>query len=144
MSATVLYRIAAVIFILFALGHTAGFLTFRPHSAEGLAVYESMNSVHFVEDGHSFSYGNFYRGFGLSISVTMLFSAFLCWHLGTLARSSPSAIGALGWLFCAVQVFGIVIGFVYYSVVQAAFAGAIALCIGWAAAVTKPAAPQPN
>jgi hypothetical protein len=141
MKATTLYRIAAIILLLFAVGHTFGFLSFRPHSPEGVAVFESMNRVHFQEGRYSFSFGNFYRGFGLSISVSMLFSAFLSWHLGWMARNAPAAIGALGWLFAVVQVAGIVIGWVYFSPVQAGFAAAVAICLAWAAAVV-PAAPR--
>jgi len=48
MGARLLYRIAAVVFALFALGHTYGFLTMRPESADGRAVYESMNTVRFA------------------------------------------------------------------------------------------------
>jgi hypothetical protein len=40
MNATLLYRIAAGLFILFAIGHTSGFLSFRPSTGEGLAVLE--------------------------------------------------------------------------------------------------------
>ena len=137
MKATTLYRIAAIILLLFAVGHTYGFLSFRPHSPEAVAVFRSMNSVHFQEGRYSFSFGNFYRGFGLSISVSMLFSAFLCWHLGWMARNAPAAIGALGWLFAAVQVAGMVIGWVYFSPVQAGFAAAVAICLAWAAAVVR-------
>jgi hypothetical protein len=76
MSATLLYRIAAVVFVLFAFGHTFGFLSFRPPSQEGRAVYDSMNNVHFQVGGKSFSYGNWYRGFGLTITVSMCFGPF--------------------------------------------------------------------
>jgi len=37
MSATLLYRIAAATLLLFAVGHTLGFLGLKPASAEGLA-----------------------------------------------------------------------------------------------------------
>ena len=37
MSATLLYRIAAGLLLLFAVGHTLGFLGFKPASVEGLA-----------------------------------------------------------------------------------------------------------
>jgi hypothetical protein len=47
MSATLLYRIAAFVFVLFAVGHTYGFLSLRPPSAEGRAVYDAMNTVRF-------------------------------------------------------------------------------------------------
>ena len=32
------------------------------------------------------SYGNWYKGFGLSISATLIFSAFLAWRLGSMAK----------------------------------------------------------
>jgi hypothetical protein len=95
MAATWLYRVASILFVLFALGHTYGFLSFCPSSAEGRAVYESMNSVHLVERGRSYTYGGFYRGFGLSATISMLFWAFLCWYLGELTRTNPADIGAL-------------------------------------------------
>jgi hypothetical protein len=77
MTVTRLYRTAAIVLVLFALGHTFGFLTLRAPSAEGRAVYDAMNIVQFVVHGRSYTYGRFYRGFGLSCTVSMLFSAFL-------------------------------------------------------------------
>src|ERR1700675_4973117 len=93
MSATLLYRIAAFVFALFALGHTYGFLNLRAPSAEARAVFDTMNTVHFEVGGRRFSYGGFYRGFGLSCTVSMVLSVFLSWHLGELARSAPSLLG---------------------------------------------------
>src|SRR5262245_35327708 len=104
MTATLLYRIAAVVFVFFAAGHTLGFLSFRPSSPEGLAVYEAMNSVRFDFAGAEYSYAKFYTGFGLTVTAYMLFCAFLAWHLGSLARRQPQAIGGLAWVFAAVQV----------------------------------------
>ena len=43
--AKVLYRIAAVLFLLFAAGHTAGFLTFHPQATDAIAVQEAMHRV---------------------------------------------------------------------------------------------------
>jgi hypothetical protein len=133
LKAAILYRIASVIFVLFAAGHTVGFLTLVPPSPEARAVYEGMNSVHFQLRGESFSYGGFYRGFGLSITVTLLFSAFLAWYLGTLAGSNPQAIGWLGWAFTLVQVISIVLSWKYFATGPAIFAAVVAICLGWAA-----------
>jgi hypothetical protein len=133
MNATVLYRIAAVLFILFAAGHTLGFLRFKPTTPEGVAVRDGMNNVHFQVGGKSFSYGGFYTGFGLFITVDLPFSAFLAWHLGGLAARAPEAIGALGWAFCAVQVASLVLSGVYFFPVTAVVSGAVAVCLGWAA-----------
>jgi hypothetical protein len=133
MSATLLYRIAAFVFALFALGHTYGFLSLRAPSAEGRAVYDAMNAVHFELGGRSFSYGDFYRGFGLSCTVSMVFSAFLAWHLAQLARSSPGAIGALGWVFFVVQLAGVVLSFLYFGLPPVVLSVLVAVILGWAA-----------
>ena len=114
-SATLLYRIAAFVFVLGALGHTYGFLNLRAPSAEGRAVYESMNAVHFELKGRNYSYGGVYRGLGLSCTMSMLFSAFLCWYLAELLRSAPGVIGALGWVFFVVQLAGVVLSFLYFG-----------------------------
>jgi len=133
MSATLLYRIAAFIFVLFAVGHTYGFLSLRPPSAEGRAVYDSMNNVRFEVGGASFTYGAFYRGFGLSCTASMILSASLCWHLGNLARSAPAAIGMLGWVFFAVQIVGVVLSFLYFGTPPMVLSSFVALLVGAAA-----------
>ena len=45
MNATLLYRIAAALLLLFAVLHTFGFLGFKPPTAEGLAVRDAMTSA---------------------------------------------------------------------------------------------------
>jgi hypothetical protein len=133
MNATVLYRIASIVLVLFAAGHTFGFLKFRPPTPEGLSARDAMNNVFFVVGSKRFSYGGFYKGFGLFITVDLLFSAFLAWHLGGLAGRAPEAIGALGWAFCAVQAASLVLSWLYFFPVTAAFSAVVVLCLGWAA-----------
>jgi CRISPR/Cas system endoribonuclease Cas6 (RAMP superfamily) len=124
-----LYRAASVLFFLFAAGHTFGFLNFKPPTAEGLAVRDAMNNVHF---GANFSYGSFYAGFGLYVTLYLLFSAFLAWHLSRLASRLPQAIGALGWAFFAVQLASIALSCVYIAEPPAVFSALVAACLGWA------------
>jgi hypothetical protein len=133
MTATLLYRIAAAIFVLFALGHTYGFLSLRAPSPEGRAVFDAMNSVQFEVRGHNFTYGGFYRGFGLSATAAMILSAFLSWHLGELARTSPASIGILGWIFCGVQLVGVVLSYLYFGVPPMIFSTFVAIILGAAA-----------
>ncbi len=130
---TILYRIAAVLFVLFAAGHTFGFLKFKPPTPEGIAVRDAMKNVHFHVGSRDYSYGGFYDGFGLYISVYLLFSAFLAWQLGNLAASNPHVIGATGWAFFAVQMIGLGLSFVYFAPVTAILSGIVALCLGLAA-----------
>ncbi len=137
MNATLLYRIASVMLVLFSLGHTIGFLKLKAPTQEALAVREAMDNVHFEIRGASFSFGGFYVGFGLYITAYLLFSAFLAWHLGGLAAREPQAIGALGWAFLAVQLAGLVLSCIYFSAVPAAFSALLAACLGWAAFLVK-------
>lgn len=148
MKATSLYRTAAVILVVFAAGHTAGFLTFKPASPEGLAVLGAMKNVHFGFGSTTGSYLMFYTGFGLMISAEMLFSAFLSWHLGRLAAKQPEAIGSLGWAFFALQVAGLALCWIYFSAIQAVLSAAAAVCVGLAAWRVRTAslrfAPEPS
>ena len=137
MSATVLYRIASIVLILFAAGHTTGFLTFKPPSAEGIAVHDAMNNVHFEVGGKPFTYGSFYKGFGLYITVYLLFSALVAWHLGSLAATHPEAVGMLGWAFVAMQLVSVVLSWVYFFPVTAIFSAVAALCSGWATVLAQ-------
>jgi hypothetical protein len=136
MSSTLLYRIAAVVLILFALGHTVGFLTFNPPSAEGLSVREAMNHVQFqVGGGAASSYGRFYRGFGLIISVYFLFLAFLAWRMGALASTVPSAIGGIAWALVLVQLATLILSWLYFSAPPVILSAILTVCLAWAASV---------
>ncbi len=136
MTATLLYRIAAVLFVIFAAGHTVGFLRFRPTSPEGRAVWDSMHTVRVQLGRGSFTYGGFYVGFGLYNTVFLLFSAVLAWHLSNVAATTPQAIGSLGWAFCATQVAGAVLCWRYFAPPPVILSVVIAVCLGWAALIT--------
>jgi hypothetical protein len=137
MTATILCRIAAIVLVLFAAGHTAGFLSLTPPSPEGIAVRDAMNNVHFAVGSKSYTYGGFYKGFGLTITVYMLFTALLAWYLGGLAATHPEAIGILGWAFFALHVASVVLSCVYFFPIPAVFGAVVAVCTGWAAILVQ-------
>jgi hypothetical protein len=100
-----LYRIAAILILLFDIGHTAGFPWSDPKWAVDLG---QMRSIHFDIQGFSRTYWDFYVGFGLFVTVFLLLAAILAWQLGglpaeTLARMRPTAWG-LALCFAAVMV----------------------------------------
>jgi hypothetical protein len=130
---TRLYRIAAVLLVVFAAGHTVGFLKFQAPSAEGRAVWEGMNNVHFQIGKSSFTYAGAYNGFGLFATLYLLFAAFLAWHLGNVARTQPQAIGTLGWTFFAVQIGSMILSWIYFPTPPVILSGLVAICTGWAA-----------
>lgn len=133
MTATLLYRIAAAVLVLFAAGHTFGFLKFKPPTPEGVAVRDAMDNVHFTLGSRSYSYGGFYRGFGHFCTAYLLFAVFLAWHLGGLARTSPQAIGPLGWVFFALQVASLVLSWKYFVPPPAILSVVLSILTGWAA-----------
>ena len=75
MTATLLYRISAFVLILFAAGHTLGFMTFKAPTPEGVAVQQAMDNVRFSIGEKSLTYGDFYRGLGLFCTAYLLFLA---------------------------------------------------------------------
>ncbi len=85
MKASLFYRIAAVLLLLFAIGHTLGFRQSDP--AWGVdAVLGSMRSIHFDVQGFSRSYWDLFVAAGFTISVFYFFSAILAWQLGSLPQ----------------------------------------------------------
>jgi hypothetical protein len=143
MNAIVLYRIAAVLLLLFAVGHTFGFLAFKPPTPEGLAVHNAMNDVKFEFKGASYSYGGLYRGFGLTVTAYLLFSAVLAWHLSVIAGSSPKSIGMLAWAFAGVQLACLVLSLLYFFLVPALFSGVVVIVLAWAAWLLRDGAISP-
>ena len=94
--ARTLYRIAAVLILLFAAGHSAGFPWSDPSWGVDL---RAMQTSRFNVLGFSRTLWDFYVGFGLTISVLLVFAALLAWRLGNLAaEASPVARGMGGAL----------------------------------------------
>jgi hypothetical protein len=133
MKATPLYRFVAIVFLLFAVGHTFGFLNFRAPTPEGRAVFDSMNAVQIPVRGDVYTYGNFYRGFGLIISAYMVFSAILAWWLGQVARTQAKALFPIAWAFAATQAVGAVLSALYFSLLPALFYVTAGAGLVWAA-----------
>ena len=133
MSARFSFRLAAAILFLFAAGHTFGFLSFRPPSDEGRKIWQAMQDVHFEVQGARFSYGGFYMGFGLSITLSILFTAFLCWWMSGMAAREPNAIAKLGWALCVLQLGSLILSAIYFAIEPAIFSGFLTLLLGWAA-----------
>jgi hypothetical protein len=108
MNASLLYRISSVLLVLFAIGHTIGFRQVDP-SWGADAVANGMRSVGFKVQGFNRSYWDFFTGFGLTVTVFLLFAAILSWRFGSMSRESLSGIPIERWSFaiCFVLVAGL-------------------------------------
>lgn len=68
MKASTLYRVAAVLLLLFAIGHTLGFRQSDP--AWGVdALLAAMRSIHFDVQGFNRSYWDFFLAAGFSVGI---------------------------------------------------------------------------
>jgi hypothetical protein len=64
LKASVFYRVAAVLLVLFAIPHTLGFRQTIPEWGVG-SVIDSMRSIHFDAQGFNRTYWDFFSAFGL-------------------------------------------------------------------------------
>jgi|GEM_PF-279094 hypothetical protein len=88
MKSRVPFLLTAVLLVLFAAGHTYGFLAFKPTSSEGLAVLSGMRSVSFTFGHSTHTYWDFYLGFGLFVSIYLLLAAVVAWELPVVREAS--------------------------------------------------------
>lgn len=130
MKATKLYRTASVLLFLWAAGNTYGLLMFWH-------VAGSMSPVRFPVGHSGFSYAQVVLGYEGFCSFCVLFAAYLAWHLGTLARTMPKALGGMGWILFAYSLVGVYISWIDFSGFVLLLTAAIAICIGWATWLTK-------
>jgi hypothetical protein len=153
MKSTWLYRIAAILLILFATAHTFGFLKFVPPTPQGRAVLDGMNTVS-LQPGSVYTFGGFYRGFGLFVTAYLLFSAYVAWYLGSLARrlsvataptagipptGVPTPAGSLPWVFFSLQLVSLAITWKYFPPPPIISSALVALFSGLAAALMRSA-----
>jgi len=126
----VLYRIAAVLILLFDVGHSSGYPWSDPEWGVDL---QAVQSSHFMVLGFSRTYWDFYVGFGLFVSVFLLLAALLAWQLGSLPaqtlRIMRSTVWTLALCFAAVTV----LSWMYFFIIPIVFSCAITVCLVLAA-----------
>ncbi len=135
MKASTFYRIAAVLMVLFAAGHTAGFLQHDPEWKVD-ALLASMKSIHFNLQGFSRSYWDFFVGFGLQITVFLLFAAVLAWQLGGVAAETLSRIRAITWAFALCFAAVTILSWRYFFAIPLVMSFLITVCLILAASLS--------
>jgi hypothetical protein len=89
-----LLRIASVLSLLFAAGHTLGGRDSWSPVGES-EVLKAMRTFRFEFSGVSRTYLDFYLGFGFTLSVYMLLQAVLLWQLAAMARTEPRRVRSM-------------------------------------------------
>jgi hypothetical protein len=126
------YRIAAVLLLLFAVGHTLGFRQSDP--AWGVdALLASMRSIHFHVQGFNRTYWDLFVAAGFSVGVFYLFAAILAWQLGGLPAPTLTLMRGTAWTFALCFAAITVVSWRYLFVIPIAFSIVISLCLTAAA-----------
>jgi hypothetical protein len=132
MKASLLYRVAAVLLLLFAVGHTLGFRQSDP--AWGVdTLLASMRSIHFDMQGFQRTYWDLFVAAGFSVAVFYLFAAVLAWQLGRLPADTLAVMRTTAWAFALSFAAITVISCAYLFIIPIVFSLVITLCLTAAA-----------
>jgi len=132
MKASMFYRIAAVLLLLFAVGHTLGFRQSDPKWGVD-ALLGSMRSIHFDVQGFNRTYWDFFMAAGFSVGVFYLFAAILAWQLGGLAAATLALMRGTAWALALCFAAITVVSWRYLFIIPIAFSIVITLCLTAAA-----------
>ncbi len=132
MKASTFYRIAAVLLLLFAVGHTLGFR--RSDPIWGIdALLSSLRSIHFDVQGFNRTYWDLFVAAGFSVGVLYLFAAILAWQLGGLPVATLALMRGTAWAFALSFAAITVVSWRYLFIIPIAFSIAITVCLTAAA-----------
>jgi len=124
----VLYRIAAVLLVLFAIGHTLGFRQDNPEWG-ATSVIRAMQSTHFDAQGFNRTYWDFFSAFGLFFSVFVLFAAALAWQLAGFTADTLTTLRGVQWSLAICFLAIAILSWLYAFTIPVVFSSVIALCL---------------
>jgi hypothetical protein len=129
---TVLLRIASMISLFFAVGHTLGGLTKSWSPIGETGVLTAMRTFRFAVEGVNRSYLEFYRGFGFLLSVSVLMQAVLLWQLATLAAADRTLARPFVATFFLMSIASSALTWRYLFPLPVCFGAVLTLCLGLA------------
>jgi hypothetical protein len=142
MNASTFYRIAAVLLLLFALGHTLGFRQSDPKWGVD-ALLGSMRSIRFDVQGFKRTYWDLFVAAGFSVGVFYLFAAILAWQMGSLPAPTLALMRGTAWAFALCFAAITVVSWRYLFILPIAFSMLITWCLTAAAWFSAKRSPLP-
>ena len=128
MKASLVYRITAVLLLLFAAGHTFGFNQVDPKWGVDNVV-TSMASQEFEISGFQRTFWDFYLAAGYMVSVFYVFAAILAWQLGSLPRETLARMGLTTWSFAIAFAAVVELAWTHLFLIPIIFSMVITLCL---------------
>jgi hypothetical protein len=138
MKASLFYRIAAVLLLLFAAGHTLGFRQSDPVWGVD-TLLGSMRSIHFDVQGFNRTYWDLFVAAGFSVGLFYLFAAVLAWQLAGLPPETLAVMRVTVWALALCFAGITVVSWRHLFVIPIVFSALITVCLTVAAWLsTKP------
>jgi len=131
MKMTTWLRVAAVLSLFLALGHTSGGVQHWSPPGE-TEVLRSMGTFRFDALGSNRSYVDFYLGFGYVISLYVFAQAALLWQLASLASLPDVRVRPMVATFLAVSAGATALAWALFFVVPTVFNLTISICLAFA------------
>ena len=128
MKASTFYRIAAVLLLLFAAGHTLGFRQSDPKWGVD-ALLGSMRSIHFDVQGFNRTYWDLFLAAGFSVGVFYLFAAILAWQLASLPAATLAFMRGTAWAFALSFAVITLVSLKYLFILPIVFSVVITVCL---------------
>jgi len=128
MRASILYRISSVLILLFAIGHTLGFRKTDPAWGVDQTLAILKRTTFFVQGFHRTYYG-FYVGFGLFVTVLLLFTALVAWELGRLPEDTLAQLPLITWGLALCYAGSLIVCLRYFFMTPIIFSALILLCL---------------
>lgn len=128
MKASIFYRFAAVLLLLFAVAHTLGFRQSDPKWGVD-ALLSSMRSIRFEVQGASRTYWDLFVAAGFSVGVFYLFAAILAWLLGGLPAETLAHLRGVAWAFALCFAAITAVSWIYLFILPVVFAAVITVCL---------------
>jgi hypothetical protein len=132
MMPVILYRVSAVVLLLFAAGHQFGFRQVDPQWKADTTV-AAMRDVRFPVQGFQRTYWEFLSGFGFFVTTLLLFSAVFAWQVGGLSPEMRRTLAPVLWAFAITYVVIAALTWRYFFMAPGILATIVALLLTVAA-----------
>jgi len=125
---SLLYRVASVLLVLFAIGHQLGFRQIDPRWGVDSAL-GALKATRFEVQGMTRTYWDFFSGFGFFVTVLLLFAAILAFQLGGLPKETLRSLGLVRWSFALSFVVITGLAWRYFFTAPLVLASLVTLCL---------------
>jgi hypothetical protein len=115
MNASVFLKIAAVLILLFGVGHSLGYPWVGDVTeAQQTALMNAIQANTAVTMGFMRSYADFHVGFGWFISIFFLVQAIVVWRLASLLGAQPAMVKFFSGLFAVQYLANLVLDYYFF------------------------------